>query len=152
MPPVIQAEGVGDRIGRRHGLYRQHGRRGLLAARDQVVVQAGQFHRPPDLGVDHLGADGAPADQVAAVDQVLDGPPQRRSRHLELVGQDHLAVEAGARRQLPGLDGLLQPLGDLVVHRDGARAVDRDRRWGEAHVSAPGHLAGNLSVDVPHPQ
>ena len=45
----------------------------------------------------------------------------------EGLGQGELAVQAGPGRQLAGLDGLLQLLGDLVVHGHGAVSINADR-------------------------
>ena len=61
----------------------------------------------------HLGPDAALAHQQPTVDQVLDGAAHRRPGQAELVGQVDLVLQPGPRRQLPGLDLVLQRLGDL---------------------------------------
>jgi hypothetical protein len=95
----------------------------------QVVVEAGQLHRPAHLGMHDLGADATLAHQHAAFDQVADGAAHGRPGHPQPVGQLDLVLQPPAHRQLAVLDQLLQPAGHLEVERDRAAPVQREVRY-----------------------
>ena len=106
---------------------------GVAAFAGQVLVEAGQLDAAADGSMHDLRADAAFAHQQARVDQVLDGSAHGGPGQAEAFGERDLVVQPHAGGQFAGLDGLLQDLGDLVVQRHRAVAVDRDRRGRKRH-------------------
>ncbi len=143
--PGLDGQHRGGLVGGVDHLVGQHiGPRGLMMT-GQVVEQAGQFDRPADLAVHHLGADTALADQQPLVDQFLYGATHRRAGQPELLGQTDLVVQAIARGQLTIVDRVLDLLGDLVVQRHWAGPVEVDSERG--HRPSP-VLVGPVVVHV----
>ena len=98
---VLQPEGEGDGVGRRDLVDRQHLGPGVLrlAVRSSNRLDSSTGCRT--LGWTTWVPTARRRTRQAAVDQVLDGPPQRRPRHPELVGQGQLAVQAGSWASSP---------------------------------------------------
>jgi len=99
----------------------------------QVVEEAGQLDLAAYRRVYHLGAHAPLAHEQPLVDQVLDGVPHRRPGQAEPVGQIDLVLEPRPRRQLTGLDQVLQVLRHLEVERDRAVPVHLDGRGDRVH-------------------
>ena len=72
------------------------------------------------MGLDHLSAHAALADQQPAVDQVLDGPAHGGPRQPELAGELDLVLQPGPRRDLAGRDGALVTVDSENVREPGS--------------------------------
>ena len=98
--------------------------RGLLAAAHHVVVEAGELVAT----VDHLArdrrADPATTHEQPAVHQLRDGAAHRGAREVEALGEGQLVLERVARLEPAVLDRRGELLGQLVVERHRAAAVD----------------------------
>jgi hypothetical protein len=75
--------------------------------------------------VHHLRAYAAPTDDQSLAHELGDGLSDGRPAEAVRLGDLDLGVEPIARAQIAIGDGRLQGLGQLVVKRNGAAAVDR---------------------------
>ncbi len=96
------------------------------------MFQSEHFDEYPDAALAH---------QHPAVDEVLDSAAHRRPGQAQLVGQVDLVLQPGSGHQLPGVDEVLQMLGDLEIQRYRAVPVDLDGRGNFVHgFLSRGHL------------
>ncbi len=74
----------------------------------------------------HLRAHAPPADEEPLVHQGPQGLADRRPGQPEPPGEVHLVAEQAAGAERTPLDRRRELLGELVVERDGAAAVQRE--------------------------
>ena len=97
---------------------------GFFAVVGEIVKQAGELQRAPDLAGDHLRSHATLADQQAGADQFVHGFAHGGPGQVELRREVDFVVQPAARLQDSAVDGRLDPLNHLVVQGYGGGTVD----------------------------